>query len=118
MLNLSGVECIVNRITYVGELGFEIYIPYNKLSEIFQKLYVKNGSTPIKLAGYHALNSLRMEKGYLHWGHDIGIEENPFEAGVGFCVNFKKESPFLGQVALEEKKGLCYEKKKGKFCFI
>ena len=115
MLNLSGVECIINRITYVGELGFEIYIPYNKLSEIFQKLYVKNGSAPIKLAGYHALNSLRMEKGYLHWGHDIGIEENPFEAGVGFCVNFEKEFPFLGQAALEEKKDSAIKKRKVNF---
>ena len=56
-----------------------------------------------------------MEKGYLHWGHDIGIEENPFEAGVGFCVNFKKESPFLGQAALEEKKDSAMKKRKVNF---
>ena len=112
MLNINGAECILNRITYVGELGFEIYIPSDKTSEIFERLYAKNGSGSVKLAGYHALNSLRMEKGYLHWGHDIGIEENPFEAGVGFCVNFNKESPFLGQTALEKKKDSATKKRK------
>ena len=115
MLNINGAECILNRITYVGELGFEIYIPSDKTSEIFEKLYVKNGCGSVKLAGYHALNSLRMEKGYLHWGHDIGIEENPFEAGVGFCVNFNKESPFLGQAALEKKKDSATKKRKINF---
>ena len=115
MLNINGVKCILNRITYVGELGFEIYIPSDKTSEIFERLYAKNGSGSVKLAGYHALNSLRMEKGYLHWGHDIGIEENPFEAGVGFCVNFNKESPFLGQAALEKKKDSATKKRKINF---
>ena len=115
MLNINGAECILNRITYVGELGFEIYIPSDKTSEIFERLYAKNGSGSVKLAGYHALNSLRMEKGYLHWGHDIGIEENPFEAGVGFCVNFNKESPFLGQTALEKKKDSATKKRKINF---
>ena len=115
MLNINGAECILNRITYVGELGFEIYIPSDKTSEIFERLYAKNGSGSVKLAGYHALNSLRMEKGYLHWGHDIGIEENPFEAGVGFCVNFNKESPFLGQAALEKKKDSATKKRKINF---
>ena len=115
MLNINGTECILNRITYVGELGFEIYIPSDKTSEIFERLYAKNGSGSVKLAGYHALNSLRMEKGYLHWGHDIGIEENPFEAGVGFCVNFNKESPFLGQAALEKKKDSATKKRKINF---
>ena len=114
-LNFNGVECILNRITYVGELGFEIYIPYEKMSDIFDKLYVKNGNSSIQLAGYHALNSLRMEKGYLHWGHDIGVEENPFEAGVGFCVNFNKKNPFLGQDALEKKKDSALKKRKVNF---
>ena len=115
ILNINGAECILNRITYVGELGFEIYIPSDKTSEIFERLYAKNVSGSVKLAGYHALNSLRMEKGYLHWGHDIGIEENPFEAGVGFCVNFNKESPFLGQAALEKKKDSATKKRKINF---
>ena len=85
------------------------------MSDIFDKLYVKNGNSSIQLAGYHALNSLRMEKGYLHWGHDIGVEENPFEAGVGFCVNFNKKNPFLGQDALEKKKDSALKKRKVNF---
>ena len=114
-INLGGTECRLHRITYVGELGFEIYIPYNNLEKVFDVVYAKNGKSPVKLAGYHALNSLRMEKGYLHWGHDIGVEENPFEAGVGFCVNLNKKNPFLGQAALEEKKKSGLSKRKVNF---
>jgi len=114
-VKLAGVECILNRITYVGELGYEIYTPYEKLVDVFETVYSKNKDNPIKLAGYHALNSLRMEKGYLHWGHDIAIEENPYEAGVGFCVNLNKQSPFLGQEALQIKKEKGIEKRKVNF---
>ena len=85
------------------------------MEKVFDVVYAKNGKSPVKLAGYHALNSLRMEKGYLHWGHDIGVEENPFEAGVGFCVNFNKKMPFLGQAALEEKKKSGLSKRKVNF---
>ncbi|SVE32324.1 uncharacterized protein METZ01_LOCUS485178, partial [marine metagenome] len=114
-VKLAGVECILNRITYVGELGYEIYTPYEKLVDVFETIYSKNKDNPIKLAGYHALNSLRMEKGYLHWGHDIAIEENPYEAGVGFCVNLNKQSPFLGQEALQIKKEKGIKKRKVNF---
>ena len=87
------------------------------MEKVFDVVYAKNGKSPVKLAGYHALNSLRMEKGYLHWGHDIGVEENPFEAGVGFCVNLSKKNPFLGQAALEEKKKSGLSKRKVNFAF-
>tara|TARA_B100001057_G_scaffold481138_1_gene554816 strand:- start:267 stop:1814 length:1548 start_codon:yes stop_codon:yes gene_type:complete len=98
----NSVECLLSRITYVGELGFEIYIPYKNLTDIFNLIFNEGKKENLKLAGYHALNSLRTEKGYLHWGHDITIEENPFEAGVGFCVNMEKND-FLGKKALEDR---------------
>ena len=63
---------------------------------VFDLIYCEGKKYNLLLAGYHALNSLRMEKGYLHWGHDITIEEDPYEAGVGFCVNLKKPKKFLG----------------------
>ena len=101
-MKINGIECLLNRITYVGELGFEIYVPYKKLLDIFETIYFEGKNNDIKLAGYHALNSLRMEKGYLHWGHDITIEENPYEAGVGFCVNMNKKDDFLGKEELKK----------------
>ena len=111
---INNVECLLNRITYVGELGFEIYIPYKNLIEIFNILLAKGKKVNLKLAGYHSLNSLRMEKGYLHWGHDITIEENPFEAGVGFCVDMNKKD-FLGKDKIEKKLKFGISKKKINF---
>ena len=67
-----------------------------------EKGSLKTAREDLKLAGYHALNSLRTEKGYLHWGHDITVEENPYEAGVGFCVNMEKDN-FLGKKALKDR---------------
>ena len=101
--NILKAECRINRITYVGELGYEIYVPREHLNDVFDLIYIEGEKHQLALAGYHALNSLRMEKAYLHWGHDITIEETPFEAGVGFCVNLKKTKKFLGQEKLEEK---------------
>jgi len=100
---ILNAECQINRITYVGELGYEIYIPMDDMQGVFDLIYCEGKKYNLSLAGYHALNSLRMEKGYLHWGHDITIEEDPYEAGVGFCVNLKKPKKFLGQEKLEEK---------------
>jgi len=58
----------------------------------------------LKLCGYHALNSLRMEKGYRHWGHDISDEDTPLQAGLGFAVALNKAGGFIGQEALQQQK--------------
>ena len=100
-VKINSVECLLSRITYVGELGFEIYVPYKNIRDIFNLIFNEGKREDLKLAGYHALNSLRTEKGYLHWGHDITVEENPYEAGVGFCVNMEKDN-FLGKKALKD----------------
>ena len=115
-VRLKNIECRLNRLTYVGEQGFEIYVPKERLVVLFHCLYGKESQFEPRLSGYHALNSLRMEKGYLHWGHDVTIEENPYQAGVGFCIDLKKETPFNGQAAIEKslKKGL--KKRKLNFC--
>ena len=101
-VRIKNIECRLNRLTYVGEQGFEIYVPIDQLVNLFNSVYGNGSQLKPKLAGYHALNSLRMEKGYLHWGHDITVEENPYEAGVGFCVNLNKKDPFHGQEAIEK----------------
>ena len=66
-INLGGTECRLHRITYVGELGFEIYIPYNNLGKVFDVVYAK-WKEPSKTCRLSCTKFMRMEKGYLHWG--------------------------------------------------
>ncbi len=93
-----------SRITYVGELGWEIYIPTEFAPSVYDLIIEKGKAFDLKHAGYHALNSLRIEKGYRHWGHDITIDDTPIEAGLGFAVSFKKEGGFIGKEALLKQK--------------
>ena len=92
------------RITYVGELGWELYLPTEFTGPVFDLLITEGAELGLRLAGYHALDSLRSEKGYRHWGHDISPADTPLEAGLGFAVSFKKNSDFIGREALETQK--------------
>jgi 4-methylaminobutanoate oxidase (formaldehyde-forming) len=89
-----------SRITYVGELGWELYIPTEFMAGVYDSIIAVGDRFGLKLAGYHALNSLRMEKGYRHWGHDITDEDTPLEAGLGFAVKMDKPGGFIGREAL------------------
>jgi 4-methylaminobutanoate oxidase (formaldehyde-forming) len=89
-----------SRITYVGELGWELYIPAEFAAHVFECLDEAGRSFGLVHAGYHAMNACRMEKAYRHWGHDIGDEDTPLEAGLGFAVAFDKPGGFIGRDAL------------------
>ena len=89
-----------SRITYVGELGWELYIPTEFMLGVYDELAAAGTSSGLVHAGYHALNSLRMEKAYRHWGHDITDEDTPLEAGLGFAVKMEKSGGFIGRDAL------------------
>jgi 4-methylaminobutanoate oxidase (formaldehyde-forming) len=95
-----------SRITYVGELGWELYVPTEFMLGVYDEVAGAGGRVGLVHAGYHALNSLRMEKGYRHWGHDITDEDTPLEAGLGFAVKFAKPQGFIGREALVEQKRL------------
>ncbi|HZX53958.1 MAG TPA: FAD-dependent oxidoreductase [Ilumatobacteraceae bacterium] len=82
------------RITYVGELGWELLVPYDIAGHIYDTV-ADAGARPF---GYHALNSLRVEKGYRSWGHDISSGDSPVEAGLGFAVAWSKDC-FIGRDA-------------------
>ena len=92
-----------SRITYVGELGWELYVPTEFMVNVYDELVSAGAAHGLTLAGYHALNSLRIEKGYRHWGHDITDEDTPYEAGLGFAVKLDKEE-FIGRAALLRQK--------------
>ncbi|MEM7431536.1 MAG: FAD-dependent oxidoreductase [Pseudomonadota bacterium] len=93
-----------SRITFVGELGWELYIPSEFMQGIYDEIVAVGDEFGLTHAGYHALNSLRMEKGYRHWSHDITDEDTPLEAGLGFTVKFDKPGGFIGREALLKQK--------------
>ncbi len=100
IIDLGFVRVRASRITYVGELGYELYMPTECAAAIFDVLVEEGEAFGLKLAGYHAMNSLRIEKAYRHWGHDISDEDTPLEAGLGFTVAWTKTGGFIGREAL------------------
>jgi len=88
------------RITYVGELGWELLIPADLAGHVYDTLTQAGAALGLRHAGYHALDSLRMEKGYRSWGHDISGGDTPLEAGLGFAVAWDKPGGFTGREAL------------------
>jgi 4-methylaminobutanoate oxidase (formaldehyde-forming) len=92
-----------HRISYVGELGFELYVPTEFALPVFD-LIAEAAGDRLACAGFHALDSLRLEKAYRHWGHDIGDEDMPLDAGLGFACAFDKDIPFIGRDALLERR--------------
>ncbi|SFN92530.1 4-methylaminobutanoate oxidase (formaldehyde-forming) [Bradyrhizobium sp. Rc3b] len=104
VIDLGYAKVRASRITYVGELGWELYVPTEFVQGVFDVLLEEGASFDMRLAGYHAMNSLRMEKGYRHWGHDITDEDTPLEAGLGFAVAWSKPQGFIGRDALLRQK--------------
>ncbi|MFT5501042.1 MAG: glycine cleavage system aminomethyltransferase T/glycine [Woeseiaceae bacterium] len=93
-----------SRITFVGELGWELYIPTEFVAGVYDEIRAAGDNFGLVHAGYHALNSLRIEKAYRHWSHDITDEDSPLEAGLGFAVKFDKPQGFIGRDALLRQK--------------
>jgi heterotetrameric sarcosine oxidase gamma subunit len=98
-IDLGYARVRASRLTYVGELGWELYMPAEFAGHVLEKLIKAGDGLGLKMGGYFAINSLRMEKGYRHWGHDIGEEDSPLQAGLSFAVAFDKPE-FIGREAL------------------
>ena len=92
------------RIGYVGELGYELYIPTEFALHVYDRLWAAGQAHGIANAGYRAIESLRMEKGYVYWSGDISPDYTPYEAGLGFRVHLKSKGDFIGRAALEAQK--------------
>jgi len=93
-------RAIAVRRTYMGELGWEIYLPTEFAVGAFDQLWESGQPNGLELAGMHAMNSLRMEKAYRHWGDDICDEDTPLEAGLSWGVAWDKPGGFIGRDAL------------------
>lgn len=98
-INIAGHEVRALRVTYVGELGWELHVPIDATGDVFDALITAGKAYDIAPVGYRALESLRLEKGYRAWGSDITPNDNPFEAGLGWAVKLKKDIEFLGRDA-------------------
>jgi 4-methylaminobutanoate oxidase (formaldehyde-forming) len=88
------------RVTFVGELGWELYTSTEYGATLWQQLCAAGGDAGLIAGGYQAIESMRLEKGYRVWGRDITPETNPYEAGLGFCVKLDKPGGFEGRDAL------------------
>jgi len=98
-IEIAGHRLRALRVTYVGELGWELHMPIGATGDVFDALMQAGAPQGIAPAGYRALESLRLEKGYRAWGSDITPNDNPFQAGLGWAVKLKSNIAFLGREA-------------------
>ena len=102
-IDIGYARLLCVRITYVGELGYELHIPAEQAVHVHEQLVTAGRAFDLRHAGLKALASLRLEKGYRDFGHDIDNTDDPFEAGLGFSVDLKKPGGFIGREALLER---------------
>ncbi|MGH6736725.1 MAG: GcvT family protein [Methyloceanibacter sp.] len=100
-ITVAGAPVLALRVTYVGELGWELHIPVEFAASLYDALMEAGKPHGIANAGYRAIESLRLEKGYRAWGADIGPDHSPLVAGLGWAVKLKSGTPFQGRAALE-----------------
>ena len=99
---INNIPVLAQRLTYVGELGWELHAPWNKLLELYEIIFKAGNSWKMKDAGHYAINTMRIEKGYRAWGHELSTDETPLEAGLSFAIYWNKD--FRGKDALLKQK--------------
>jgi len=104
LLEIGYAPCRVSRVSFVGERGWEIYVPVEMAEHVFSVILDAGQHHELKLAGLHALDSCRIEKKFLHFGHDVADEDTPLEAGVGFVCAMDKAIRFNGYDAIARQK--------------
>ena len=108
---LARARVRASRITYVGELGWELYVPVEFAAGVYDALHAAGGDLGLADAGYYAIESLRVEKAYRAWGRELTTDDTPLEAGLGFAVRFDKAAPFIGREALLAHRGAALAKR-------
>ena len=102
ILKIGSVNVWTQRLSYVGELGYELYIDQDKGKEIYDLIVNTGKDFKLSHCGSHTMDIMRMESGFLHWGHDISPEENQYQAGLNFAISFKKPFNFIGKEQLQK----------------
>ncbi len=110
-IQIDNINILVQRLSYIGEHGFELYMDINNSKKIFDLINKSGKEFNLSLCGMHALDTMRMETGFLHWGHDISPEENQFQAGLNFAISFKKNVDFIGKDSLAKIKSKPLDKR-------
>jgi 4-methylaminobutanoate oxidase (formaldehyde-forming) len=100
-IRIAGAPVLAARITYVGELGWELHVPVEFAVTVYEALTLAGRPLGLVDAGYRAIESLRLEKGYRAWGADIGPDHSPLMAGLGWAVKLGTDTPFQGRPAIE-----------------
>ena len=103
-MSVGGKPVFAQRITYVGELGWELYVPAADAVAVYRAIMQREDAVGLRLCGYHVLNSCRMEKAYRHWGHDMTDIDTSLEAGLGFTCAMDKGVDFIGKERVLEQR--------------
>ncbi len=110
-INIQDIKVWAQRISYVGELGFELYVDKENALKLYKILIDEGKNFDLSHCGMHAMDIMRMESGFMHWGHDISPEENQYQAGLNFTISYKKNINFIGKDALLKIKDKPLDKK-------
>jgi 4-methylaminobutanoate oxidase (formaldehyde-forming) len=102
-IDIRGAKVLAQRVSYIGELGWELYVPWNRAEQVWDMLLEAGKEFDLVVGGYKVLDCLRLEKGYRYFTADVTPLETPYEAGLGFCVKFEK-GDFIGREALVKAK--------------
>ncbi len=112
-VELGAARAYAARVSFVGELGWELYVPADQARHGFDFLWDKGHQYDLKMAGMHTLDTCRMEKKFLHYGHDVAEYDTPLECGMGFVCDLDKKIPFIGRDAiLRQKESRSFMKKR------
>ena len=110
-IKINSKNIWAQRLSYVGELGYELYIKNDDAEEIYDLIIKEGKNFKLSHCGAHAMDTMRMESGFLHWGHDISPEENQYEARLEFTISYKKKNNFIGKSSLKRIKAKTQKKR-------
>jgi 4-methylaminobutanoate oxidase (formaldehyde-forming) len=99
-IDLGWAKAAALRVSYTGELGWELLVPTEFVGDVYDKVVAAGAAHGLRHAGAFAFDALRLERGFRSWGHDVGVLDDPYSAGLGFAVHLRRKDDFVGAQAL------------------